>query len=423
MSDQQVDIQITTTADTTGAKQTAAALKEVKAEQQNLAQYNKDSAAPAMETYTKATKESREETSKWAVTKKQAKDALQGFAAQFPGIAAAARLFLSPITLGFAGIGLAIGVMREKLKAAETDFASAKWGPEKVNAAAEAYERAAAAIGAMKSNAGELNAQLAAINTHYANLNKLTEGSPITAKRQADARSRATSGRVAELRIQAQNLRRQAAAAGDVPTEERDKSVMGGLEPDAQRAQQEIARLDAEIQRIEDATAPAASAADRARQIPERIALGVKYGAMTSPEEMVKALQNERSGWQGMIERRDKFQGQTETNVARRRFVSESTSKAAQLEAEAASLESGRRRDDVNAEVNFGLAMNQRGLGVTVTPQGNGYSISPEAAKEIQQLRADAAAMKVSMETLTSVMTTFGAMVDRIQAQQKNRKD
>lgn len=360
-----------------------------------------------------------EATNKWSASKKQAQEALKGFAAAFPGVAAAARLFLNPITLSFAAIGLSISALREKLKGVETDFRAAAWGTERANEGAEAVERMAKALSAAKVEASGLNTELAAISTHYANVARLTKDNPLVAKREADAKSRATSGQIAELRIRSQNLRRTAAEAGRGPSALDDQNTLAGLEADAQRAGEEIKKIDEEMAFLEKYLDPDSSDAWRYGVGATQFAL--KYGATTNASELLTAKRSERASYQGMIDRRDSFKQRMEVNEARRKLSTGAASEADALDAQARGLEAGRRRDDFNAQVDFGLSQSERGLGVTVTPQGNGYSITPAAAQEIARLRAQAGALEQGVATLTDMMQRMQKLIDRVQAQNKNR--
>ena len=99
-----LDIKITTTADLKGVQQTTAAVDD-------LSKTTKTYSKEEVEALTK----SKDATEKATSSKKQMHEAVKGLSAAFPGLAAAARFALNPITLSIAAIGLSAQILRDKL--------------------------------------------------------------------------------------------------------------------------------------------------------------------------------------------------------------------------------------------------------------------------------------------------------------------
>lgn len=100
MADQNVDIKITTKADTSGAKQTTEALKEVGAATQKVAQETNEGGSSA---------------AKAAKSKADLKKVVQELSREYPAMGAAMRLAMNPIAGGVLGLIAYFGKLKQEL--------------------------------------------------------------------------------------------------------------------------------------------------------------------------------------------------------------------------------------------------------------------------------------------------------------------
>ena len=368
----------------------------------------------------KAALDGEQATGKAISAKKQFKDAIQGVASQFPGLAAAARLALNPITLSIASISTAAVILYDKLKPIGEVFQSSAWEPSKINKTAEAWERTAAAVALMASNASQLKTDLDAIAQKSALIDKILgdNSNPLVAKKRAEEAARRTNAEVANKRITADALRKAAGGIKTGGSDDEDAGILGSLQNEAAGVAPKIAELDKEIAEIEFMIDPASS--KDIRNIPSLLASGgrfaSKYGAFTSETDILEQLRSQRGGYQSVVDRARNFEQSAGTRSAQRKTRGAMLSRANALDSEASTLHSQGEESFTQAGVDFGMAMRGRGITPRVTSSGEGFGESPEVRKRIDQANANAEAIakqfEVGMASLLSSITATNKKVD-----------
>jgi hypothetical protein len=381
-ADKNLNIQITTTADTGGVKQTDAALKDLQATTKTYSKAEVDA-------LTKGTEEAKKATS----AKQQMNAAVKGLSAAFPGLAAAARFALNPLTLSVAGLGVAFTVLREKMAAVGQVMSTSTWEPAKINAAAEAWERYAAAVKNTSDSTASLKADLNEIGAKFGLLEKLGADNPMAAKQRGYSEAYAQSKAALASRVKAAGLRRAAGEIGVGGSDEEDAATLATLDKEASAVAPNIAELDAEIAKIEEAFASPEGVRDFLTKTGDQLGLGMKYGLYSDFGEVQGQLKSQRAGYQGFVDRRDKFANQAKVRAAQRAARTNLLGKASELETQAAGFESGARDRQFDAQLNFSLAQRQAGNVVPITATGAGFGQTPEVAAEVRRLFAEVIAM------------------------------
>lgn len=122
MPDETVEIQIRTTANTAGAKETAKALDDVKKASKGVAEESKATG----EAGSQAMQDVGEKVS-WVTQQKQLlRGAAKGLRDEFPVLSHVARLAVNPIALAVAGIGAAWAIWNQRVKEATSLLAGAE---------------------------------------------------------------------------------------------------------------------------------------------------------------------------------------------------------------------------------------------------------------------------------------------------------
>jgi hypothetical protein len=348
--------------------------------------------AKTTKTVTKEEVEALEKTGKLTSAKVQLKAALKGLGAAYPELAHAAQLFLNPITASIALLGAAAAITYNKLKAFSAVNPTEKWDASKANEYATAMERIAAAVGKAGENAKEAAGYFDSITRKYELMNQLGgAGNPLIAKHKAEEEAGVLSGQIAEKRIAAANLRRDAGNINVGGSKAEDEATGATLAREASAAQAEIAKLDAEIKAIEDLQDP--NTGNALRKLPGWTSFSAKYGTYTDPTAIKEQLQAQRAGYQGSVDRSTSFATAAQTREAQRQARTAMTGRAGVLEGEANELDRKRRTGLVDAQVQFAITQQNAGVPVPVTQSGQGFAITPEAAQRIAQFTAEVAAL------------------------------
>lgn len=335
-----------------------------------------------------------EATKKTAGAKKQLQEALKGVAAQYPGLAAAARLALNPISLSIAAITTAFVILKTKLTEVAESIGSAKWGTEKVNEAATAWNNYAAGVAAAQDATKTLAANLQKIATFMALIERLgknkgmpVEANPLADRKAAEAKAAEMEQAAAANRAQADELRRQAKKIDPRHDANYDANLQNMLDKDAADAAGKISALDQEIAGMEEAFSP--ENRGLGRYTPEHIKYAARYGAMTDPDEMIATLKQQRAEYQNFVDRAATGKTNMETMASRRSAAAAARKRADDLDASAAEMESKAGETRFQGQVSYYAGAKEAGVTPPVTPTGAGWSVTPQVKAYFDKANAD----------------------------------
>ena len=403
-ADKNLRIEITTTADLAGVKQTNAAVTDLG--KQDVA----------------ANVAVQQATAKTISVKQQLQQGIKGLSAAFPQLAAAARFALNPITLSITGLSLAASVLKDKLSGVGEVLTSSQWESSRISKAAVAMQEYAKAVKAVTDSTGQLKSDLNEISSKFGLLEKLGgKGNPLVERRKAEAEAYAQSKAAFTNRTKAAALRQQAGQIKAGGSDANDEDILGGLEAGVGDAPERLAAIDAEIAAIEgldEKTDFRSAVMGMPGKFGTTMKMLAQYG-FTDPKQVIGALNDQRAGYAGIIGRRDKFKAAIPGRSAARSAKSNLLTRASELDGQAGEQESAARSTALGAQVNFGVAQMQAGNPVPVTPTGAGMAVSPEASAQIQKAYADLMAM---VNMFVEGNARLRATVEQAQNQQKNAR-
>ena len=335
-----------------------------------------------------------EATKKTFASKKQLKDMVKQLGHEFPVLASVARAALNPIVISAGLIAASLAIVRDKLRDVGAVMETSNWKTDKVNAAAEAWKEYAKWIADSKSSASGLEASLKNVSEYMKTIAELgkrsgkdTDANPIFARKGAETEAQLKEQAAAALRAKAKELRSKAEKAQPGASEQRDKNTQSSLDEDAAKAAAEIATLDAEIKNLENIYSP--ENAGNPKYVVEHLKASAKYGVTMNPDDIIGTLKKQRSGYQGFIDLAARGKSASETNAARRTAADSMRSKANDFDTQAAGLEDQAKETRFRGNVAFYAAATAQGVTPVVTPNGRGFSVTPEVKAFFDKANAD----------------------------------
>lgn len=335
-----------------------------------------------------------EATEKTFAKKKQLKDIVKQLGHEFPVVASVAKAALNPIVISAGLIAASLAIVRDKLREVGAVMETSAWKTDKVNAAAEAWKEYAKWITDSKSAASGLEASLknvAAYMTTIAELGKRTgkdtESNPLFARKGAETEAQLKETAAKQLRAKAAELRAKANKTQPGSSEQRDKNTQASLDEEAAKAAAEIATLDAEIKNLENIYSPENSG--NPKYIAEHLNAAAKYGVTMDPTQIIATLKQQRAGYKGFVDLAARGRTDSETNAARRTAADSLRSKAAGFDAEAEGLEAQAKETRFRGNVAYYSAATAQGVTPVVTPNGRGFSVTPDVKAYFDKANAD----------------------------------
>jgi hypothetical protein len=289
-----------------------------------------------------------------------------------------------------------------------------KWDASKINAAAEAWEKFSSWVKASAVAAAELEKKLAAIVAYTQTINRLAaakaqdlSSNPLFARRNEEAKAAEMEKAAKAAEETAAKMRADAATIKPRHRKEEDEATQVTLDKEAATAAVEIAKLDAEIKGLQ--VTYSQENKNDIRYLPERLAAAAKYGAYTDPEEMIKALQDQRAGYQGFVDRASGARTRTQTINAQRTAATDLESKAAEFSSFAEKNRASARDVRFNAGLSYYESAQAQGVTPSVRNEPSPWGVTPDIKQYFDAANADlkrvaqewaaaAAAMRASAE-------------------------
>lgn len=383
MADNIFEILIKYGLDSSKAKEAAAELNKIK-----------DATTAAGKEGVKQEEAVEKATSKTALAKKQFKEAIQGVAAQYPGLAAAARLALNPITLSIAALTTAFVIFKDKLTEAADTFGRTKWKNTEINQAAADWTKYAASVSAAKSATDGLQENLKKISTYLGLIQRLsarsgnpTENNPLFQRRAAETEAQTMEAAAARNRETAAAMRRQAGEVEPGGSRQRDLDTQASLDEEATKSAAKAAALDAEIEHLRNIYSPENK--NDLRYTTDRISAAAKYGVFTDPEQMIAALTQQRDAYEKPAGIATKFKQSADTREAQRQTAAALRARADEMDASATDVEKSAREKRFQGQVSFYEQSTARGITPPVRGEATPYGVTPEVKAYFDKANAD----------------------------------
>jgi uncharacterized protein YoxC len=359
--------------------------------------------------------------------KRELQQMVRGLTMQFPQLSRVMRMAIHPVTLAIGGIALAVSSLVKSWRSARETFNSSAFGVDKVNAAAQAYNDMADAVGRLRTNADGLAVILSDIQHRFQTAATMAKrfgqdmgDNPLFARRQAEASAAAKAREAEASRRQASGLRAEAEAMRPGGTDARDAALLSSLETDAGAVEPRIAAITRQIETLEGWGAAGGSKfTDSAEVAAMRMGLGdrERIGPTRDAYKAADALRKVRDALQERVTARDNLRAQNEARSAARRAADAKMGKASELDEFADVQSADATTGAFRAQVDYAANLYGRGFNVPVNAQGAGVGVTPDAANEARKALNEFQAMSQMWET------AFAAQAARIRALEQSAKN